>query len=135
MYVQILPWLHLFSRVVFTIIFFSSGWGHLTKTSMMARYAASKKVPAAAVMVRVTGVMMLVGSVLLVLGWHRFIGSLLIAAFLIPTAFMIHNYWTLTDPAARGGDRIHFMKDVSLAGAALYFAATSAFPWPMSLGG
>src|SRR5438552_8245022 len=135
MYAQIWPWLHLISRVIFTALFFSSGWAHLTKTAMMVPYAASKKVPAAAVMVLLTGVMILVGSVLLVLGWHRFIGAILIAAFLLPTAFMMHNYWTITDPMARAGDRAHFMKDLSLAGAALYFAATSGFSSPMSLGG
>ena len=135
MYVQLWPWLHLASRIIFALLFFSSAWAHLTQTEMMAPYAASKKVPAAALMVRLTGVMMLVGAVLLLLGWHRFTGSLLIAAFLFPTAFLMHNYWTITDPMARAGDRAHFMKDLSLAGAALYFAATSGYPWPFSLGG
>ncbi|MBI4501818.1 MAG: DoxX family protein [Gemmatimonadetes bacterium] len=135
MYEQLWPWLHLVSRLLFTMLFLGSAWSHLTKTGMLAGYAASKKLPAAALMVRVTGLMMLVGGILVLLGWHRFIGAGLIALFLFPTAFLMHNFWTVADPMARSNDQAHFMKDLSLAGAALYLMATSGYPWPLSLGG
>ena len=134
MYAQLWPWLHLVSRVIFTLLFLSSGWMHLTQTQMLAGYAASKKVPAAPLMVRITGLMILVGGILVLLGWHRFIGAGLIAIFLFPTAFLMHNFWTIADPTARANDQAHFMKDLSLAGAALYIAATSGSAWPLSLG-
>src|SRR3989338_3720297 len=75
--------------------------GRLSRERMLAGYAASKKVPAAAVMVRLTGLMILVGGVLVLIGWHRFIGAGLLAIFLFPTAFLMHNFRTIADPMAR----------------------------------
>jgi uncharacterized membrane protein YphA (DoxX/SURF4 family) len=135
MYGLIFPWLHLASRLVFVWLFLNSGWSHFTRTDMIAQYAAAKKIPAPRLAVQVSGVMLIVGSVLILLGWHRFIGAGLLFIFLLAAAFLVHNYWTIADPAARAGDRSHFLKDLSLAGAALYFAATAGHFWPLSLGG
>ncbi|MFZ8872141.1 MAG: DoxX family protein, partial [Candidatus Nanopelagicaceae bacterium] len=47
------------------------------------------------------------------------LGALLLAIFLVPTAFMMHNFWTIQDPQAKQGEMINFFKNLSLAGAAL----------------
>jgi uncharacterized membrane protein YphA (DoxX/SURF4 family) len=106
-------------RVLFAWIFLRSGIAHLRDDGTMAGYSESKGVPAAAAMVKVTGVMILVGGVLVALGLWADVGALLIAAFLLPTALIMHNYWTIDDPQARGGDAAHFYKDISLLGAAI----------------
>jgi putative oxidoreductase len=106
-------------RLLFAWIFLRSGVAHLRDDGMMAGYSESKGVPAAATMVKVTGVMLLVGGILVALGLWADVGALLIAAFLLPTALIMHNYWTIEDPQARNGDAAHFYKDVSLLGAAI----------------
>jgi putative oxidoreductase len=109
----------LVGRVLFCSIFLSSAWNHLTNSAMLAGYSKSKGVPAPRLMVIVTGFMLLVGGVSVLLGaWPR-AGAALLVLFLLPTAFIMHNFWTQTDPLARGNDRAHFQKDLSLAGAAL----------------
>jgi putative oxidoreductase len=106
-------------RVLFAWIFLRSGVAHLRDEGRMAGYTEAKGVPAAATMVKVTGVMILVGGVLIALGLWADVGALLIIAFLVPTALVMHNYWTIDDPQARGGDAAHFYKDVSMLGAAI----------------
>jgi putative oxidoreductase len=106
-------------RLLFAAIFLRSGINHLRDDGAMAGYSKSKGVPAAAAMVPLTGVMMLVGGISVALGLWADIGALLIAAFLLPTALIMHNYWTIDDPQARNGDAAHFYKDVALLGAAL----------------
>lgn len=129
------PWMHLIGRILFALIFLSSGMNHLTKMGAMVGYAQSKKLPAPKFFVPFSGLIMLVGSIFIILGWHRFIGAGLIFLFLVPTAFTMHAFWKETDPMARMGEMVHFMKDIALAGAALLIAVYAGYTWPMSLGG
>lgn len=120
-------------RILFALIFINSGIGHLTKLEAMAGYAKYKKVPAAKLATVVSGLMILAGGIFIALGIYADLGALLIAAFLIPTAFIMHAFWKETDPTAKMNESIGFFKDLSLAGAALIIfalvAGGAAFGW------
>ncbi len=47
------------------------------------------------------------------------ISAFVLAATLPPTTIVGHAYWNETDPAARANQRVHFLKNVSLAGGLL----------------
>ncbi len=126
--------IHVVGRVLFSMMFIMSGMNHLMKLNDMSAYAESKGVPAPKVLTAVSGLMIMVGGVLVLLGWHRFIGAGLIAVFLLPTAMQMHAFWKETDPAARMNEMAHFMKDMAMAGAALFIAFYAGTVWPMSLG-
>ena len=111
----------LIGRILFSIIFLNSARSHLTKVSMLAPYAASKHLPAPKLMVVVTGLMLLVGGLSILFGLWVKVGATLLVLFLIPTAFIMHNFWTMADPMARGNDQAHFFKDIALAGGAFIF--------------
>jgi uncharacterized membrane protein YphA (DoxX/SURF4 family) len=113
----------LVGRILFALIFINSGIAHLTKTAAMTGYAQYKKVPAAKLSVIVTGLMVLVGGVFIVLGFYADLGALLIAAFLIPAALIMHAFWKETDATAKQNESIGFFKDLALAGAALVLFA------------
>lgn len=110
-------------QILFALIFINSGIGHLTKRDAMAGYAKYKKVPAAKLAVIVTGLMILIGGVYVALGIYADLGALLIAIFLLPTAFMMHPFWKETDATAKMNETVAFFKDLSLAGAALIIFA------------
>ena len=110
-------------RVLFALIFISSGVSHLTKLEAMTGYAQYKKVPAAKLSVILSGLMILVGGLYIAFGVYADLGALLIAAFLIPTAFLMHAFWKETDATAKQNETIGFFKDLSLAGAALIIFA------------
>ncbi len=126
--------IHVVGRVLFSMMFIMSGMNHLMKLNDTSAYAESKGVPAPKVLTVVSGLMIMVGGVLVLLGWHRFIGAGLIAIFLFSTAMLMHAFWKETDPAARMNEMAHFMKDMALAGAALLIAFYAPTVWPMSLG-
>ena len=132
---QLYPWMHLIGRVLFAMIFIASGMNHFFKLNEGAAYATAKGIPAAKAMTVVSGLMILLGGVSVLLGWHRFIGAGLIVIFLVPTAFVMHAFWKETDPMMMQNEMAHFMKDMALVGAALLIAFYSGMPWPMSLGG
>ncbi len=110
-------------RVLFALIFLASGVNHLTKLEAMTGYATYKKVPAAKLAVVVSGLMILVGGLYIAFGVYADLGALLIALFLIPTAFMMHAFWKESDATAKQNEQIAFMKDISMAGAALIIFA------------
>jgi len=110
-------------RILFALIFISSGINHFTKLEAMTGYAKYKKVPAAKLAVLVSGVMLLLAGVYVALGIYADLGALILAIFLIPTALMMHTFWKETDPTAKMNESIAFFKDLALAGAALILFA------------
>ena len=100
-------------RVLFALLFISSGINHFTKNAAMTGYAQYKKVPMAKISVYVSGLMILLGGIYIVLGFYADLGALLIAIFLIPTAFLMHAFWKESDPTAKQNETIGFFKDLS----------------------
>ena len=57
----------------------------------------------------------------------------MLVIFLMPKAIMMHPFWKEKDPMARRNGMSHFMKDLALAGAALFIAYYSGSAWPMAV--
>jgi putative oxidoreductase len=102
-------------RIGVAALFVKSGINHIRKRQAMLAYVQAKHLPLAWLDVVGTGVMMLAGSVLLVSNWHPHWGAALIILFLVPTAFLMHNYWKETDPMVRGNQDAHFWKNITIA--------------------
>ena len=127
----------LIGRVVFSFFFIYSGFNHLTKLSMYSQYAGASGVPAPTLLTAVSGLMLLGGGVSILLGVKVRWGSLLLAAFLIPAAFIVHKFWGIADPMMAANQAAHFWKNISLTGASLMFyglATLSPGRWPYSIG-
>ena len=110
-------------RVLFALLFVSSGVNHFTQNAAMTGYAKYKKIPMAKISVYVSGLMLVLGGIYIALGFYADLGALLLAIFLIPTAFLMHAFWKESDATAKSNERIAFFKDLSLAGAALIIFA------------
>ena len=113
-------------RILFALIFINSGFAHFAQREAMTGYAQFKKVPAAKLAVPVTGLMILLGGISVVLGFWMDLGALLLAIFLIFSAFMMHNFWTMEDATQKMNETVAFFKNLSMAGAALIILAVIA---------
>jgi putative oxidoreductase len=120
----------LIGRILFVVLFLMSGVGHLTATNMMAGYAQSKGVPSPRPAVIVSGVLLIVAAIMVLLGLWIDLGALLLLVFLVPTALLMHAFWKESDPGVRQMEQIQFMKDMALAGAALFLFAFTAYLGP-----
>src|SRR6266542_2217161 len=116
----------LIGRILFVALFLGSGFAHLTATNAMAGYAQSKGVPWARLAVLASGVLLVVGAIMVLLGVWIDLGALLLLLFLVPTALLMHAFWRESDPMARQMEQIQFQKDLALAGAALFLFAFTA---------
>ncbi|NOX36052.1 MAG: DoxX family protein [Calditrichaeota bacterium] len=121
----------LIGRILYALIFVFFGIGHFTNLNQMSQYAGAMGVPAPTLAVIVTGLMILLGGLSVLLGYKVKIGSLLLFVFLVFTAFIMHAFWGLDDPMQAQAQMAHFLKNLSLAGAALllFYFGTG----PMSL--
>ena len=79
-----------------------------------------------------SGLLIIVGGLLVILGCHVWIGLACIMAFLVPVTFLMHNYWVETDMMQRINQRVNFQKNIALLGAALMMLMIPK-PWPLSL--
>ncbi len=123
----------LIGRVIVGCFFLMNGFNHFAQLKMMAGYAKSKGLPAPEFAVGGSGVLLLLGGLSLLLGFHPTIGAALLVIFLLGAAFGIHNFWTVQDPQAKMGEMTHFLKNMAILGLVLMTLAIPR-PWPMSLG-
>jgi putative oxidoreductase len=122
----------LIGRILFVPATLSAGvMGHLASSRMLAGYAQSKGVPAARLVVLVTGVQIVAGSLMIALGIWPDLGALLLVIFLIPTAVIMHRFWGIEDQGTRMTEQTQFNKDLSLGGAALAMFAFWAYGGPV----
>ena len=117
----------LIGRILFASLFIQSGIGHLTQTKNMAAYAQSRGVPAAQQLTLISGVQLLVGSLMVLFGVWADLGALLLFLFLIPTAVLMHGFWREKDQQSRLTEMVQFNKDLALGGAALMLFAFFAY--------
>jgi putative oxidoreductase len=123
----------LIGRIVAGGFFLTNALNHFAKIEMMAGYAQAKGTPAPKASVAGSGVLLLLGGVSLLLGYHPTIGAALLVIFLLGVSFKIHNYWAVTDPQQKMSEQVNFMKNMALVGFLLMTAAIPR-PWPISLG-
>ena len=113
-------------RICFSLIFLFSGPGHFKAGT--AAYAASRGVPLPSLLVPLSGVIAILGSLSIILGYKAKWGGWLIVLFLVPVTLMMHNFWAMTDPAQAQTNYIMFMKNLSMLGGALIIAWFGAGP-------
>jgi len=123
----------LIGRIIFGIYWLMAAYQHLFKAGEMVGYAGSKglKSPKAAIVG--TGVLLLLGGLSILLGAYTTVGIVLLVIFLLGVSFKMHDFWKASDPMAKMGDRINFMKNMALIGALLMLLAIQ-LPWAYSLG-
>lgn len=113
----------LIGRILFASLFLGSAYGHLAQGQAMVGYAESRGVPLAKAAVPATGVLLLLGGLMVLLGVWADLGALLLVIFLVPTAVLMHGFWKETDGQAKQMEMVQFNKDMALAGAALMLFA------------
>ncbi|MGD0272822.1 MAG: DoxX family protein [Gaiellaceae bacterium] len=107
-------------RILFSIMFFESGIkSHFLGRKGAAAYARQYRAPLPQLTVPASGAMIAAGSIMVALGVWGDLGALLIAAFLIAVTPVMHAFWRETEPMPRQLQRIQFMKNLTILGAAL----------------
>jgi putative oxidoreductase len=119
-------YLVLLGRILYAAIFLMSGPTHFTAKTIA--YAASHGVPLASLAVPLSGGIAIVGALSILIGYRARIGAWLLVLFLVPVTFTMHNFWAVADPMMAAMQKVMFMKNLSMLGAALLIAHFGAGP-------
>jgi putative oxidoreductase len=111
-------------RVLFALIFIVGAPRHFTHEGIQD--AVSKGVPAAAILVPLSGVLALAGGLSVAVGYKARWGAWALIGFLIPVTWWMHGFWRLSDPAAIHIQNSMFAKNLSMLGAALLISQFGA---------
>lgn len=123
----------LVGRLVFGAVLGFMGLNHFTGLDGMSGYAASKGAPAPRVAVVASGLVLVGGGLSVALGVFPLLGGLALAAFFLAVTPVMHDFWTVEDPEQRQSEMTDFLKNATLFGAALVFAALAGTAWPYAL--
>ena len=121
----------LLGRIIFGGYFVMAGLRHFTDWESMSGYAESSGVPMPTIAVMGSGLLLLAGGALVLLGYRVRLGAMLLVLFLVPVSIMMHDFWADTDPQMKQMNMVNFMKNMALTGAALMIATPRR--WPLSL--
>jgi putative oxidoreductase len=102
---------------------------HFTKQGI--GYAAAQGVPLASIGVPFTGIIALVASFSILLGYRAKLGAWLMVLFLALVTPMVHRFWGLADPNMAQQQFFHFFKNVSILGGALLISQFGPGPWSL----
>ena len=116
----------LLGRILYSLMFLSSGQPLFSGVAV--GYASSQGVPLASFLVPFSGVIAIVGGLLIVLGYKTKLGAWLIVAFLIPVTFTMHAFWKETDPMQKQMQISNFLKNISMLGGAFLITWFGAGP-------
>ncbi|MFZ0936734.1 MAG: DoxX family protein [Bryobacteraceae bacterium] len=116
----------LLGRFLFALIFLLAAPGHFSQQTIAL--AASQGVPLADVAVPASGILALLGGLSILLGYRVKFGAWLIVLFLLPVTFMMHKFWGISGPVAAQTQMVMFMKNIALAGSALFISQFGAGP-------
>ena len=97
------------------------GWQQANEPTPRGERARSLGWPVADELVRASGWAMIAGALALQFRPLRRLAGLLLALQLLPITYVGHRFWE-AENAARGQQMIHFFKNVSMVGGALYIA-------------
>jgi len=124
--------LFLIGRIIVAGFFLFNGFNHFMLIGMMSDYAKMKGVPLPKIAVAVTGTMLVLGGLSILMGVFPVVGVILLAAFLIPVSFTMHNFWKIQDPQQKMIEMVNFLKNMALLGSVLMFLSIPQ-PWSYSL--
>jgi putative oxidoreductase len=115
-----MEWLLLLGRILFAFQFVSAGWSfHLRQRQMAVGYSKMMGAPAPEITVPLTGIQIILGGLMIVLGFWVDLAALLLIAFLIPTNYFMHPFWKVDDPEQKVVQATQFWKNTALIGGAL----------------
>ncbi|MBI1346346.1 DoxX family membrane protein [bacterium] len=118
--------LSVLARLMLVTIFVMSAVGNkIPQFSNVAQYMGSEGVPAPQVMLAGAIVFLLVGSGLVLTGFHARFGAALLAVFLVLATYYFHDFWNATGDAVQM-QMIQFMKNLGLLGAMLFIIANDS---------
>ncbi|HEY5337206.1 MAG TPA: DoxX family protein [Rhizomicrobium sp.] len=121
----------LVGRIVLAGFFLSAALRYAGQWQATILLMGLKGVPAPTLLLAIGIVVMLVGGLSVVLGFHARYGALLLFAFTLIASVLMHDYWRIGDAVTRAADYEIFSRNIAIAGALLIMVGMGAGPFSL----
>lgn len=123
--------LSLLGRIMLCAIFLSSTAAQkIPHFAEVAKSMAKEGVPAPEVMLGGAIAFLILGSVLVIIGWKARFGAGLLFIFLVLATYFYHDFWNMP-PAYFENQVAHSLKNLGLGGAMLFIIANGPGAWSL----
>lgn len=113
-------------RLCIAVIFLLAGVGKFMDIEGTMHYMASKHVGYLPYTLYAAAIIEILGALSLILGFKTRFGALILALFLIPVTYMMHDFWNITEPLDRVVQMTNFLKNTAIFGGLLYVMAAGS---------
>lgn len=121
----------LLGRWIMAWFFLSEAWWRLNDWDGTVTLMRLKHVPDATPLLALALVVMVLGGLSLVLGYHTRQGALLLFAFTIIVSVAMHDYWKIDNAVDREADYDLFIRNLAIAGGLLYLVGMGPGPFAL----
>jgi putative oxidoreductase len=109
------------ARLAVAALFLPSGIGKLMNLSGFTAMLAGKGLPYPDLFAVLGVAAEILGPIALILGVFPRLTALFLIAFTLIATLISHNFWELTDAAARQAQQIQFLKNLAIMGGLLFY--------------
>lgn len=117
--------LALVGRILIAVMFIPAGFSKIGGFAGTVGYATSVGLPAPQMAIAIAIVLELIGGLMLLVGYKTRWAAIALTVFTLVASFFFHNYWAMPE-AQQMMQRLMFMKNLSIVGGLLAFAAFGA---------
>jgi putative oxidoreductase len=114
-------------RILFGMVFFKDAADHFSRS--MIDSATAKGVWMPEVLVPLSGVIAILGGIMVITGFKTKLGAGLIVKVLVPVTVVMHDFWNMDLPFLFQLELDLFIKNVGLIGGALFLVYFGPGPW------
>jgi uncharacterized membrane protein YphA (DoxX/SURF4 family) len=118
-------WFKNLALLLYSGMLYVGGWQQAREPSGRADRARAIGLPVPDQLVQASGWVMILCATALQVPAVRRPAALSVAVQLLPITWIGHRFWEMEDGPQRAQNRIHFFKNLSMIGGALYIAATA----------
>jgi uncharacterized membrane protein YphA (DoxX/SURF4 family) len=111
--------------LIYSGMLFVGGWQQAHEPGGRAERARSSGLPVSDEIVKASGWAMIAAAAALHLQPLRRFAAIALAAQLLPITYVGHRFWEMDEGPQRMQNKLHFFKNLSMIGSALYIAATA----------
>jgi putative oxidoreductase len=106
----------LLGRILLAFIFLQSAFDKILNYGKVLGLMAARGVPEPQILLPLAIAALLIGAVMLLIGWKAHWGAALLIVFMIPATLYFHNFWAYPE-ALQLNQFHHFVKNLAIIGA------------------
>ncbi|HVU21169.1 MAG TPA: DoxX family protein [Rhizomicrobium sp.] len=119
----------LLGRLALAWFFLSEAYTRATQWDANVSLMAMLNLPVAPLLLAIALIVMILGGLALLFGYHTRHGAMLLFGFVVVATFLMHDYWHLNNAAERASDYEVFARNIAIAGGLLMVIGLGGGPF------